>query len=101
MRGSREGYARRGQAGLAGALVVGVLVACLPGAVAQEPPDGTAAALPPEPEARGERLPVREFVDAEGRLCRLYTRAVVIDGRQQPAIAVVCREANGRWVMSR
>jgi hypothetical protein len=78
------------------------LATCLPRALAQESPDGGAAPPPPEPEARGsERLPVREYTDAEGRLCRLYERAVVIDGRQQSAFAVVCREANGRWVMSR
>jgi surface antigen len=65
----------------------------------QEVPGGAVAAAP-LPEGQGGDKPVREFNDAAGRLCRVYARAVVIGGERQPAFAVVCREANGRWVLS-
>jgi surface antigen len=44
---------------------------------------------------------VREYTDGDGRLCRVYERLVVIEGAPQTAYATVCREADGRWVLSR
>jgi surface antigen len=49
----------------------------------------------------GEAQPVREYRDAAGRLCRVYARRIVIDGETRIALATVCRDANGRWVLSR
>ena len=48
-----------------------------------------------------ETQPVREYRDAAGRLCRVYARHIVIDGEPRTALATVCRDANGRWVLSR
>jgi surface antigen len=46
-------------------------------------------------------VPSRVFVDNEGRDCRVYERQVIIDGAPTTAFAIVCREASGRWVLSR
>jgi hypothetical protein len=45
--------------------------------------------------------PVRVFTDEQGRTCRTYARQVVIEGEPRSALATVCREPNGRWVLSR
>jgi hypothetical protein len=66
----------------------------------QAPFDADQVATSPAPE-QSDPKQVREFTDGQGRLCRIYERAVVIGGEKQPAIAVVCREPNGRWVLSR
>lgn len=90
-----------GQGWLAGVLAMMVVAAAAAAAApAQEPPDPGRATAVPDPAQSGEK-PVREFNDASGRLCRVYERAVVIGGVKQPAVAVVCRESNGRWVLSR
>ncbi len=86
-----------GRASLACVLVAATVT--LGPALAQESPGGAAATASPAGQA-GDK-PVREFNDDAGRLCRVYARAVVIGGERQPALAVVCREANGRWVLSR
>lgn len=44
---------------------------------------------------------VREYTDNQGRLCRVYRREIVIDGVRRTAMATVCREPDGRWVLSR
>lgn len=49
----------------------------------------------------GEATPIREFTDGQGRACRLYARKVIVDGGSTVAYATVCREPNGRWVLSR
>jgi hypothetical protein len=97
----RADEARMGGRGILSAMLLAAsaVVAAAP-APAQGQAAATAAAVPP-PEARAEPTPQREFQDAAGRLCRAYERTVTIDGRKQQAVAVVCREANGRWVMSR
>ena len=90
-----------GAGSLSAVLVAAAMaLAAAPAAAQGGPAEATAAAVPP-PEARAEPTPQREFQDAAGRLCRAYERTVTIDGRKQQAVAVVCREANGRWVMSR
>jgi hypothetical protein len=48
-----------------------------------------------------EPSPLREFTDPQGRTCRVYAQRIVIEGGEQTALATVCREANGRWVLSR
>jgi hypothetical protein len=53
---------------------------------------------PPRPNPPA---PLRSYTDKEGRLCRVYERRVVINGEPTPALATVCREPNGRWVLSR
>jgi len=45
--------------------------------------------------------PVRVFTDDLGRTCRTYERQVIIEGEARAALATVCREPNGRWVLSR
>ena len=44
---------------------------------------------------------VREYTDNQGRLCRVYRREIVIEGVRRTAVATVCREPDGRWVLSR
>ena len=56
---------------------------------------------PQRPEPSGEPLPLRSYTDGEGRSCRVYERRVVIDGGPARAFATVCRDASGRWVLSR
>lgn len=53
------------------------------------------------PERGGEPQPLRSYTDEEGRICRVYERRVVIDGGPATALATVCRDASGRWVLSR
>jgi hypothetical protein len=57
-------------------------------------------ALPP---ASGSSTPgpIDVFTDARGRSCRVYERQVVIDGAPNMALATICREPSGRWVLSR
>ncbi len=55
----------------------------------------------PGPAAPTAREPIRVFTDERGRSCRVYERPVVIDGEARTALATVCREPNGRWVLSR
>ena len=68
------------------------------------------AAAPPESHAGTEASrqsdsrglsPLREFTDPQGRACRVYAQRIIIEGDEQTALATVCREANGRWVLSR
>lgn len=101
MRGRRGQLPVFGRGRLAGALAA-LAVAAMVGraAPAQESSGGDLAAAPPGAQQRGDK-PVREFTDAAGRLCRVYARDVVIEGQSRPAVAVVCREPNGRWVLSR
>ncbi len=66
----------------------------------REPPPPMAAAVPPG-ESLGGLEPQQTYTDRDGRLCRVYARRVTIDGAPQSALATVCREANGRWVLSR
>jgi hypothetical protein len=87
----------------------GPLLRCLAGlallslaqtVMAAEPEPGSVAPPPPAAEA-SPPSPVREYTDGQGRLCRVYARQVVIEGVAQTAYATVCREADGRWVLSR
>ena len=55
----------------------------------------------PRPEAGSGPLPLRSYIDEEGRNCRVYERRVVIDGGPATALATVCRDPSGRWVLSR
>jgi hypothetical protein len=89
-----------GRALLLAALALMSLVVAARDAGAQGVAATDLAAVAPEGEGGGGK-PVREFTDDRGRLCRVYQRDVVIGGEKQPAVAVVCREANGRWVLSR
>ncbi len=52
---------------------------------------------------RGNREPEpkRSYTDEQGRACRDYERSVVIDGATRTALATVCRDPTGRWVLSR
>jgi len=97
MHGRRPWRARVGLVTALGAAVA----AAAPGARGQDTSPAPATAALAEPGLLGGRAPLREFVDVQGRPCRVYERAVIIDGRRQPAVAIVCREPNGRWVMSR
>jgi hypothetical protein len=64
-------------------------------------PDGLAdQILPPSPGSITP-APVRVFTDARGRTCRVYERRVMIEGAPSTALATVCREPSGRWVLSR
>ncbi len=66
---------------------------------------GTGAEQPapraPEQDGAAVPVPLRAFTDDRGRSCRVYARAVIIDGEARTALATVCREPNGRWVLSR
>jgi len=55
----------------------------------------------PRPGPGAQPVPLRSYIDQEGRSCRVYERRVVIDGGPAVALATVCRDATGRWVLSR
>jgi hypothetical protein len=55
----------------------------------------------PRAEPGDGALPLRSYTDQEGRNCRVYERRVVIDGGPATALATVCRDPSGRWVLSR
>lgn len=67
----------------------------------EEGRDASGAADAPRVGTSEPAPPVREFNDAQGRVCRVYARQVIIAGEAQTALATVCRDANGRWVLSR
>lgn len=82
-----------------GAVAAGLLLFALLGtARGAELDTGTA---PSPPADLASQSPLREYTDAQGRLCRVYAQQVVIEGTAQIAYATVCREADGRWVLSR
>ena len=99
MRGRRwrRLFAPGRRAWFAGALTAAA--ATIPMAFAQDV--RSAVGAPPTSDARGTARPLREFNDGDGRPCRVYERDVIIDGRPQQALAIVCREASGRWVLTR
>lgn len=53
-----------------------------------------------QPQEQSQQ-PVRQYVDATGRPCRVYARQIVIDGAAQTAYVTVCRDPDGRWVIAR
>jgi hypothetical protein len=71
------------------------------GVAADEARDAVRTSPTGEPQPLPGAKPVREFIDPEGRTCRVYAREIMIAGAKQSAFATVCREANGRWVLSR
>ncbi len=101
-------HARRGRplgaTGLLAALLP-VLVAAAAGGAQDAPGAGTESdgqtSRLPERGGSTARAPIRVFTDERGRSCRVYARPVVIDGEARTAYATVCREPNGRWVLSR
>jgi hypothetical protein len=97
---------RRGGVGLAIALLAAAAIVPLraiagwaesvdlaPGNLAGQAPPDSAGSSAPEP--------LRAFTDARGRACRVYERRVMIEGAQSTALATICREPSGRWVLSR
>jgi hypothetical protein len=63
--------------------------------------DGQPAGDGAADDAAGQAKPVQVFTDSRGRICRVYVRTVTIEGAPKAALATVCRESNGRWVLSR
>jgi hypothetical protein len=96
---NRGGYSRWRVARLRLCLAVIAMLGLVQSAEAAEPEAGTTAPASPSPAAAPS--PVREYTDGDGRLCRVYERQVVIEGAPQTAYATVCREPDGRWVLSR
>jgi hypothetical protein len=99
---------RRGRARLAIAFLAAAAVLPLPaspgwgqGANIDPAPGGLAGQALPPPAGSGAPEPVRVFTDARGRSCRVYERRVMIDGAPSTALATICREPSGRWVLSR
>ena len=82
---------------MADATAEGPLRVQLRGDEDRRPVDPDQQPLPPP----GDGRPVRVYTDEQGRTCRTYARQVVIEGEARSALATVCREANGRWVLSR
>ena len=97
---NRGGYGRWRVARLHLCLAGIAMLGLVHSAEAAEPEAGTTAPASPSPSA-APPPPVREYTDGDGRLCRVYERQVVIEGAPQTAYATVCREADGRWVLSR
>jgi hypothetical protein len=98
---------RRGRAGLA---FVFLAVATLPlraapgwaeGINMDAAPGGLAGQAVPPPAGSSTPEPLRVFTDARGRTCRVYERRVMIEGAPSTALATICREPSGRWVLSR
>jgi hypothetical protein len=63
--------------------------------------DGQPAGGGAADDVAGQAKPVQVFTDAQGRTCRVYVHTVTIEGAPKTALATVCRESNGRWVLSR
>ncbi len=100
--GGRSGWWRAAR--LRRSLVTIAMLGLWHAAGAAEPEAGTGGATVPASPATAApspTSPVREYTDGDGRLCRVYARQVVIEGAAQTAYATVCREADGRWVLSR
>jgi hypothetical protein len=97
---SRSGRNGRWQARRLPRCLAGLVLLSLARAVIAAEPAPGSVAPPPAAEATPPS-PVREYTDGQGRLCRVYARQVVIGGVPQTAYATVCREADGRWVLSR
>ena len=99
---------RRGRAGLALAFLTAVAVsplAAAPGRAQGANPDpapgSLAGRVSPPSSGSSTPEPVRVFTDARGRTCRVYERSVMIEGAPSTALATICREPSGRWVLSR
>jgi hypothetical protein len=93
---------RRVFGGLAALLLAGaVLPPMATGSRAEDRVPGEDSDTVPRAERGGEPQPLRSYTDEEGRTCRVYERRVVIDGGPATALATVCRDASGRWVLSR
>jgi hypothetical protein len=86
-------------------LATAALPAITAGGSAQERearrPEDVSPPPPSRPEPGGAPVPLRSYTDAEGRTCRVYERRVMIDGGAATALATVCRDPSGRWVLSR
>lgn len=103
-----EKLARRGRPFAAAGLLAALLL-LLPTAQGRAAQDATGAQTGPDEQAprapeqsdSAAPVPVRVFTDERGRSCRVYARAVIIDGQPRTAFATVCREPSGRWVLSR
>lgn len=93
-RGARQRHVRL--------LLLLVLGAMLTGraAVAADPDAPSNAPSAATGQEQSEQ-PVRQYVDSQGRLCRVYVRQIVIDGTSQTAYATLCRDPDGRWVIAR
>ena len=68
---------------------------------ADRAPAGKVPPLDSRGIAPGAPAPLQVFTDAQGRLCQIYERTVSIDGASEAAVAKLCRQANGRWVLVR
>jgi hypothetical protein len=98
----RRRQAGRALGGLAALLLAGaVLPPMATGGRAEDRVPGEDGDRLPRAERGGEPQPLRSYTDEEGRTCRVYERRVVIDGGPATALATVCRDASGRWVLSR
>lgn len=53
----------------------------------------------PQTNHRGVITPTREGRTQDGRVCREFRSTVIIDGQQQEAYGVACRDQTGRWQM--
>jgi hypothetical protein len=94
MGGRRSGARGRSSCWLLPALLGAVMTARAGLAADAEAPGAPA-------ERDQSQQPVRQYVDAKGRLCRVYARQIVIDGATQTAYATLCRDPDGRWVIAR
>jgi hypothetical protein len=101
----RELAHRRGRAGLAIALLAAAAVMPLRAtagwAESVDPAPGSLAGQAPPTPGSGAPEPLRVFTDARGRACRVYERRVMIEGTPSTALATICLEPSGRWVLSR
>jgi hypothetical protein len=99
---------RRGRPGLAMALLAAAAI--LPLRVGPGRAEG--ASIDPAPSGVSDQAlapragsstpePVRVFTDTRGRTCSVYERRVMIEGAPSTALATICRELSGRWVLSR
>ncbi len=51
----------------------------------------------PDTGHRGSYTPTREGTRADGAYCREFQETVTIDGQQQSAYGVACRQPDGSW----
>ena len=65
-------------------------------------PTGTASSWSnPDTGHSGTITPTRTYRSANNEDCRDYETTVVIDGRQETATGVACRQTDGTWALQR
>ena len=71
-----------------------------PRGVADTPIEAFLHAIGGPHEHKGEPRVVAEFSNSSGQPCQELEQAIVVDGTHQRASAIVCKRADGHWVIA-